>query len=112
MEMQLQRFQWLLSEIIRQFEMVEKTIKSLMAKLPYIGSVAADYSNLIMLTIVMVLTVFVLKPLVKWSIGILAIGALLAGVLSYFSGLTFWGVLPLTALGAGIVMFSNKFKTR
>ena len=63
-------------------------------------------------TFMMVLAVFALKPLVKWSLGIIAIGSLLAGVISYFSGLTFWGVLPITALGASIVMFTNRFTMR
>jgi hypothetical protein len=105
-------FRWIFEEILKQFAMIEDALRSLIAKVPFIGSAAADHSNLIMLTIVMLITVFILKPLVKWSLGILLIGSLLAGAISYFSGLTFWGVLPLTALGAGIVMFSNRFIMR
>jgi hypothetical protein len=108
----MERFRWFIEEILKQFAMIENALKSLMAKVPYIGSIAADHSNLIILTIVMLITVFILKPLVKWSLGILLIGSLLAGAISYLSGLTFWGVLPLTALGAGIVMFTNRFTMR
>ena len=108
----MDRFLWILDEILKQFESIERTLSSLMAKIPYIGFTASEHSNLIMLTFVMVLTVFVIKPLVKWSVGIIAVGSLFAGVISYFSGLTFWGVLPITALGASIVMFTNKFTMR
>jgi hypothetical protein len=108
----MERFRWIIDEILKQFETIERALSSLMAKLPYIGTIAAENSNLIILTFVIVLTVFILKPLVKWSLGILIIGSLLAGIISHFSGLTFWGVLPITALGAGIVMFTNRFTMR
>jgi len=105
----MDRFQWLLDEIIRQFKTVEETFSLIFAKLPYIGGFASKYSNLIILVLVALITIFVIKPLVKWSLGVVIFGTSLAAVISYFTGMTFWGVLPLTALGASIVMFSNKF---
>ena len=105
----MERFVWFLDEIISQFKAIENMLQSLMAKIPLIGSFAAEHCNLILLTFMMVLAVFILRPLVKWSLLIIIVGAVLAGAISYFSGLTFWGVLPVTALGASIVMFVNKF---
>ncbi len=104
----MDRFQWLLDEIIRQFKTVEETFSLIFAKLPYVGDFASSHSNLIILGLVVFITIFVIKPLVKWSLGVVVLGTSLAAVISYFSGMTFWGVLPLTALGASIVMFSNK----
>jgi len=105
----MERFKWFLDEVIRQFKSVEEFLKSLVAKIPYVGVAISDYSNLIALAIVIIVTVLVIKPLVKWSLAVLVLGVSLAGVISFFAGLSFWGVLPLTALGAGIVMFSHKF---
>ena len=105
----MDRFQWLISEILSQFKHMEEILRGLLAKLPLIGGIASAYSNLVALAVVIIITVFVIKPLVKWSLTIVAIGTALAAAISYFSGLTFWGVLPLTAMGAGIVVFSNKF---
>jgi len=105
----MERFGLLLDEVIRQFRNVEKAISKALANLPYIGDVASDYSNLITLVFVVLITIFVIKPLVKWSLGVVIIGTALAAIISYFSGMAFWGVLPLTALAASIVMFSNKF---
>ncbi|MCD6163398.1 MAG: hypothetical protein J7K40_13440 [candidate division Zixibacteria bacterium] len=105
----MERFVWFLDEIVGQFKAVENTLQSLMAKIPFIGSLAAEYCSLIMLVFMMTLAVFILRPLVKWSLMVIIVGAILAGAISYFSGLAFWGVLPVTALGATIVMFVNKF---
>lgn len=105
----MERFKYFLDEIIKQFKNIEEFIRSLMAKVPYIGSTMSDYSNLIILAIVVILTVLVIKPLVKWSLAVLVLGVSLAGVISFFAGLSFWGVLPLTALVASVVLFSNKF---
>jgi hypothetical protein len=105
----MERFKYFLDEIIKQFKNIEEFIRSLMAKVPYIGSTMSDYSNLIALVIVVILTVLVIKPLVKWSLAVLVLGVSLAGVISFFAGLSFWGVLPLTALVASVVLFSNKF---
>ena len=105
----MERFQWLLEEIIMQFRNIEAFLSRVLAKLPVIGDFASSYSNLIILALVALITVFVIKPLVKWSLGVVILGTGMAAILSYFSGMTFWGVLPLTALGASIVMFSNKF---
>jgi hypothetical protein len=105
----MERFEWFLEEIVRQFRNIEHALSMALAQLPYIGDVASDYSNLIALVFVIILTIFVIKPLVKWSLGVVIIGTSLAAIISIFSGMTFWGVLPLTALGASIVMFSNKF---
>jgi hypothetical protein len=105
----MDRFLWIIEEVLKQFKTIEEYIRAMMAKLPGVGAAAADHSNLITLGIVAIITVFVIKPLVKWSLGIVAIGTALAAVISYFTGMTFWGVLPITALCASIVMFSNKF---
>ncbi|GEM_PF-1865951 len=105
----MERFQWFFNEAIRQFKNIEDLLKALMAKLPIIGAVAAEHSSLITIVFMIALTVFVLKPLVKWSIAIMILGTTIAGAVSYFTGMSFWGVLPLTALGAGIVMFTNRF---
>ncbi|MCP4583141.1 MAG: hypothetical protein GY839_16155 [candidate division Zixibacteria bacterium] len=105
----MERFQWLLDGVIRQFKNIEEALSRALANLPFIGDVASNYSNFIALILVILITVFVIKPLVKWSLGVVIIGTSLAAIISYFSGMTFWGVLPLTALGASIVMFSNKF---
>lgn len=105
----MERFMWLIDEITKQFRSVEQALSALFAKIPGIGDFASDNSNLITLAVMIVITIFVVKPLVKWSIGIIALGASLAAAISYFTGMTFWGVLPLTALAASIVMFSNKF---
>lgn len=105
----MEKFQWLLNEILSQFKHMEEILRGVLARLPVIGNLAASYSNLIALAVVVVITIFVIKPLVKWSLTIVAIGTVTAAAISYFSGLTFWGVLPLTAMGAGIVVFSNKF---
>ena len=105
----MERFIWIIEEVLKQFKTIEAFISALMARVPGVGDFAAVHSNLITLAIVAIITIFVIKPLVKWSLGIIAIGTGLAAVISYFTGMTFWGVLPLTALGASIVMFSNKF---
>jgi hypothetical protein len=105
----MDRFQWLLDEIIRQFKAIEKMVGAAMAKLPHIGDFASSNSDLIILCLVAFLAIFIIKPLIKWSLGVIILGTSLAAVISYFSGLNFWGILPLTALGASIVMFSNKF---
>ena len=105
----MERFQWLLNEILQQFRNIEDLLETLMAKLPIVGTAAAEYSSLITVIFMIALTVFILKPLVKWSIGIMILGTAAAGAVSYFTGMSFWGVLPLAALGAGIVMFTNRF---
>jgi len=105
----MERFKYFLDEIIKQFKNIEDLINSLMAKVPYIGSTLSDNGNLIALAVVVVLTILVIKPLVKWSLAVLVLGVSLAGVISFFAGLSFWGILPLTALMASIVLFSNKF---
>ena len=105
----MDRFQWLIDEIIRQFNAIKEMLGPAMAKLPHIGDFASNYSNLIILGLVAFTAIFIIKPLVKWSLGVIILGTSLAAIISYFSGLNFWGLLPLTALGASIVMFSNKF---
>jgi hypothetical protein len=105
----MERFFWLLNELFKQFKSIEEGLQALFAKIPSIGNFASDNSNLITLAIMILVTIFVIKPLVKWSIGVIALGVTMAGAISYFTGMTFWGVLPLTALAASIVMFSNKF---
>ena len=105
----MEQFKYFLDEIIKQFKNIEDLINSLMAKVPYIGSTLSDHGNLIALAVVVVLTILVIKPLVKWSLAVLVLGVSLAGVISFFAGLSFWGILPLTALMASIVLFSNKF---
>lgn len=105
----MEKFQWLFEEIIRQFKNIEEMLRSAMAKLPLIGTFAFDHSTIIVLIFMGIITVFVIKPLVKWSLGVVAIGTAVAAIISFFSGMSFWGVLPITALGACIVMFSNKF---
>lgn len=105
----MERFTGLIDALLQKFETVENTLQGLLAKIPGIGDFISNNSNLIILAIVIFLTIFVIKPLVKWSIGIIALGAILAVAISYFTGTAFWGVLPLTALAASIVMFSNRF---
>ena len=105
----MERYKWLLDEVLSQLKSIEETISGLLAKVPGIGNIAVDHSNLIVLAIVTLITIFVIKPLVKWSLAIITMGTALAAVISYFSGMTFWGILPLTALGASIVLFSNRF---
>ncbi len=105
----MERFKWLLEEILTQFQAIEDSLSAVFAKIPGIGSFAGDHSNIILMAIMALITVAVIKPLVKWSIMIVSGGTVLAMAISYFSGITFWGVLPLTALGVSIVLFSNKF---
>jgi len=105
----MERFQWLLNEILRQFKNIEDLLKAIMAKLPIVGTAAAEYCTLITIIFMIALTVFILKPLVKWSIAVTIFGVVIAGTISYLTGMSFWGVLPLSALGASIVMFTNRF---
>lgn len=105
----MERFEWMLEEIISQFKYAQELLRIVLAKIPYIGAFASEYSDIIALAAVAIITIFIIKPLVKWSLAIVAIGTVAAAVISYLSGLSFWGVLPLTALGAGIVVFSNRF---
>jgi len=105
----MDRFAWFLTEVLKQFKAIEETLKTLLAKIPHVGTFAADHSNLIALAVMVIITAFVIKPLIKWSLGILVIGAIIAAAISHLSGMSFWGVLPLTALGTGVVLFSNKF---
>lgn len=108
----MEQFRLFLDEVIKQFKNVEELVKSFMAKIPYLGADISDHSNIIVLAIAIIVTVLVIRPLVKWSLAVLIIGVSLAAAISLFAGLSFWGVLPLTALGAGIVMFSHKFTMR
>lgn len=105
----MDRYEWFIAEVLKQFKAIEETLKALLAKIPHIGTFAADNSNLIALAVMVIITALVIKPLIKWSIGILIIGAIVAAAISHLSGMSFWGVLPLTALGTGVVLFSNKF---
>lgn len=105
----MERFKWLLEELLKQFSAIEKALGNAFAKIPVLGDFASNNSNLIILAIMIIVIIFIVKPLVKWSFGVIALGAALAAAISYFAGTTFWGVLPLTALMASIVMFSNKF---
>ncbi len=105
----MERFTWLVDEVAAQFKSIEMALSALFAKIPWIGSFAGDNSNIILMAIMALITVAIIKPLVKWSLYIVAGGTVLAVVISYFSGFNFWGVLPLTALGVSIVIFSNRF---
>lgn len=105
----MERFKWLLEEILSQFKTIEDGLSALLAKIPGIGAFAGDHSSIILMAIMALITVAIIKPLVKWSIMIVSGGTVLAMAISYFSGMTFWGVLPLTALGVSIVLFSNRF---
>ena len=105
----MERFQWFINEVLNQFAHIEAMLKTVFSKIPWIGAFAANQSTLILIVFMITLTVFVIRPLVKWSLIVVIFGAVLAGIISYLSGLSFWGILPLTALGASIVMFSNKF---
>jgi hypothetical protein len=104
----MERVPWLLDQIQQHFRTVEEFIANLMAKIPGIGDFASGHSNLIALALIALVIMVVIKPLIKWSFGIVIIGSVLAALISYFSGFAFWGILPLTALGATLIMFSNK----
>ena len=78
----MERFQWFFDVLGNQFKNVEHALKKLFAYIPYIGQTASDHSNLIMLTFMIVLTVFIIRPLVKWSLGIVIMGAVLAAMVS------------------------------
>ena len=105
----MERFTGLFDEFMRRFEAIEKTLTELFARIPGLGDFASGNSGLIIFAMIMLIAIFVIKPLVKWSFGIIALGAAMAGAVAYFTGMAFWGVLPLTALVASLVMFSNKF---
>jgi hypothetical protein len=105
----MERFQWFFEEILAQFKAAEASLSALLSKIPGIGQFAGDHSNIVLMAIMALITVAIIKPLVKWSFMIVSGGTVLAVIISYFSGLAFWGILPLTALGVSIVLFSNKF---
>lgn len=105
----MERFKWLLDEILTQIEAIKDALSAVFAHIPGIGLFASNHTNVILMLIMAVLTVAIIKPLVKWSILIVVGGTVLAVIISYTFSMTFWGVLPLTALGVSIVLFSNKF---
>lgn len=105
----MEKYKLMIDQALAQFKSIEESVSSLFAQIPGIGTIAGDHSNLILLAIMAGITIVIIKPLVKWSIMIVVGATLTAAVISHFSGLTFWGVLPLTAVGVSTVMFSNKF---
>jgi len=83
-------------------------VGGLLANIPAFKDIGPMQSRLIALGGLFLIGYFLIKPLIKWSLGIIIIGTVSAALISHFSGIAFWGVFPLTAFAGAMIMFSSK----
>ena len=107
----MERLTWFYHEILRLAANLKAAILSILKKVPFLESLPDGMLISIFIALVFIAAVVVIYPLIKWSVKVAAAAAIAAGVVMLFTSMSFWGLLPFTALGTAIVVFSNKFRT-
>jgi hypothetical protein len=104
----MDRLKLIVDELIRQFAQIESFIKGVAAQIPVAGPFVVDHIRLIIFFLIIMIAVIFIKPLLKWSIVIAAIGGLVALAISGYFGIPFLNAFPYSAVGVSILILSTK----
>jgi hypothetical protein len=106
----MEQIAWFYDKIIAPIVGLKQSVISILRNIPFLETLPDSQLEWILIGIVFAILISIMLPLIKWSMK-LAIGAvILAAIMAIVTSSSFWGMLPFTALGVAVVLFSKKLQ--
>lgn|GEM_PF-2366748 len=94
--------------LITQYGLIREGARELLGRIPGTGEYLSNHIEIILLVPALIAVVLLIKPLLKWTLVIGAIGSLAAYGISLYLCLPFMTVLPYALSGVSLLILAVK----